>query len=61
MKNNECTICIATRHGYVQRYCKEKDGWTQTSPEGKVGFLVQSNCYHISCHLLLELDLLALG
>jgi len=39
MKNNECTIYIATRHGYVQRYRKEKDGWTQTSPEGKVRLL----------------------
>ena len=39
MKNNECTICMITRHGCVQRYRKEKDGWTQTSPEGKVRLL----------------------
>jgi len=36
MKNNECTIYITTKRGYVQRYRKEKDGWTQTSPNGKV-------------------------
>jgi hypothetical protein len=27
----------------------------------KFGYLVQSNYYHTSCHLLLGLDLLALG
>jgi hypothetical protein len=39
LKNNECTIYIATRHGYVQRYHKEKNGWTQTNPNGKVRLL----------------------
>jgi hypothetical protein len=39
LKNNECTIYITTRHGYVQRYRKEKDGWTQTNPNGKVWLL----------------------
>ena len=36
MKNNECTIYITTKYGYVQKYHKEKNGWTQTSPNGKV-------------------------
>jgi hypothetical protein len=39
MKNNEFTIYITTKHGYVQRYRKEKDGWTQTGPNGKVRLL----------------------
>lgn len=36
MKNNECTIYITTGRGYVQRYRREKAGWTQTSPNGVV-------------------------
>jgi hypothetical protein len=36
LKNNECTIYITTKHGYTQRYRKEKNGWTQTNPNGKV-------------------------
>jgi hypothetical protein len=35
LRNDECTIYIATRRGYVQRYRREKDCWTQTSPNGK--------------------------
>jgi hypothetical protein len=36
LRNNECTIYITTKHGYTQRYHKEKNGWTQTNPNGKV-------------------------
>ncbi len=37
MKNNECTIYISTKQGgYTQKYRKEKDTWTQTSPDGRV-------------------------
>jgi erythromycin esterase-like protein len=36
MKNNECIIYISTKQGYTQIYRREKDGWTQTSPNGKV-------------------------
>lgn len=36
MKNTECTIYITTKHGWTQRYRKEKDGWTQTGPNGIV-------------------------
>ena len=39
MKNDECTIYIATKHGYTQRYRKEKNHWTQTCPNGKVRLL----------------------
>jgi hypothetical protein len=36
MKNTECTIYITTKHGWTQRYRKEKDGWIQTGPNGVV-------------------------
>jgi hypothetical protein len=36
LKNDECTIYIMTKNGYTQRYHREKNGWTQTSPNGKV-------------------------
>ena len=36
VKNNECTVYLATKSGYEQRYRREKDGWTQTSPDGTV-------------------------
>jgi len=36
MKNTECTIYITTKHGYTQSYRREKNGWTQTSPNGTV-------------------------
>ena len=39
MKNNECTIYVTTKQGYIQRYHKEKNGWTQTNPNGKVRLL----------------------
>ena len=36
MKNSECTIYLTTKSGFQQRYRREKDGWTQTSPDGTV-------------------------
>lgn len=36
MKNNECTICIVTSRGSKQIYRRDKTGWTQTCPKGKV-------------------------
>ncbi len=31
MKNHECNIYIITKNGAKQSFCKEKDGWIQTS------------------------------
>ena len=36
MKNTECTIYISTKRGWTQKYRRDKDGWTQTCPNGKV-------------------------
>ena len=36
MKNNECTVYLTTKSGFKQQYRREKDGWTQTSPDGTV-------------------------
>ena len=36
MRNTECTIYITTRHGRAWKYRRDKDGWTQTGPTGKV-------------------------
>lgn len=36
MKNNECIIYITTKYSYTQIYRKEKNSWTQTSPNGTV-------------------------
>jgi len=36
MKNDECIIYVSTKRGYMQIYRREKNGWTQTSPNGKV-------------------------
>ena len=36
MKNSECTIYIVSKHGWVQKYRKGKDGWIQTSLNGSV-------------------------
>jgi len=36
LKNDECAIYITTKHGYAQRYRRERDGWTQTLPNGRV-------------------------
>ncbi len=34
MKNSECIIYLTTKHGTVQTYKKEPNGWTQTSSKG---------------------------
>ena len=36
MKNTECTLYITTRRGRAWKYRRDKDGWTQTGPNGKV-------------------------
>ena len=36
MRNTECTIYITTRHGRAWKYRRDKDGWTQTGPTGKI-------------------------
>jgi hypothetical protein len=36
VKNTECTIYITTRRGRAWKYRRDKDGWTQTGPTGKV-------------------------
>lgn len=36
MRNTECTIYITTKHGWTQRYRRDKNGWTQTGPNGVV-------------------------
>ena len=36
MKNTECTICISTRRGRTWTYRRDKDGWAQTGPTGRV-------------------------
>jgi len=36
VKNTECTIYITTKHGRTWSYRKEKNGWTQTGPNGIV-------------------------
>ena len=36
MKNSECTICIMSKHGWIQKYRKGKDCWIQTSANGAV-------------------------
>ena len=36
MKNSECTIYVMSKHGWVQKYRKGKDGWLQTSSNGNV-------------------------
>ena len=36
VRNSECTVYLTTRNGYEQRYRREKDGWTQTGPDGTV-------------------------
>lgn len=46
MKNTECTIFITTKHGWTQRYHKEKTGWIQTCSNGTV--------HHLSAEQLLS-------
>ena len=36
MKNSQCTIYIMSKHGWIQKYRKGKDGWIQTSSNGAV-------------------------
>ena len=36
VRNTECTVYIGTRRGRTWAYCRDKDGWTQTGPTGKV-------------------------
>jgi hypothetical protein len=36
VRNSECTIHITTRRGRTWTYRRDKDGWTQTGPTGKV-------------------------
>ena len=36
MKNSECTICIMSKHGWIQKYRRGKEGWIQTSLNGVV-------------------------
>ena len=36
MKNTECTVYITTRRGWTQSYRRDKNGWTQTGPNGVV-------------------------
>jgi len=36
VKNTECTIYITTKRGWTQRYRRDKNGWTQTGPNGVV-------------------------
>jgi len=36
VKNAECTIYIATRRGRTWTYRRDKDGWTQTGPTGRI-------------------------
>ena len=34
MKNSECTIYIMFKDKWIQKFKKEKDGWTLTTPKG---------------------------
>jgi hypothetical protein len=36
MKNSECTIYVMSKHGWAQKYRKEKESWIQTSANGAV-------------------------
>jgi hypothetical protein len=36
MKNSECRISLITKRGTRQTYCRDKNGWTQTSSKGIV-------------------------
>jgi hypothetical protein len=36
MKNNKCVIYITTKHGRMQTFLKDDDGWLQTSSTGRV-------------------------
>ena len=36
MKNSECTIYVMFKDRWIQKFKKEKDGWTLTTTKGKV-------------------------
>ena len=36
MKNSECSIYIMSKNGWLQKFRKEKDGWSLTSSNGTV-------------------------
>ena len=36
MKNSKCTLYIMSKHEWIQKYRKGKDGWIQTSSNGAV-------------------------
>jgi hypothetical protein len=36
MKNTDCRIYLITKGGSRQTYCRDKNGWTQTSSKGIV-------------------------
>ena len=36
MKNTDYVIYVTTKHGQTYRYSKEDNGWTQTTPIGRV-------------------------
>ena len=36
MKNSECTIYIMSKHEWLQKFRKDKIGWTLTSSNGKM-------------------------
>jgi hypothetical protein len=36
VRNTECAVYIGTRRGRTWTYRRDRDGWTQTGPTGKV-------------------------
>ena len=36
MKNSECTVYIMSKHGWIQKFTKEKNDWTLTTTRGTV-------------------------
>lgn len=34
MKNSGCTIYIMSKHGWIQKFKKEKSGWVLTTAKG---------------------------
>ena len=36
VKNTECSVFITTRRGRTWAYRRDKEGWTQTGPSGKM-------------------------
>jgi hypothetical protein len=54
MRNAECTIYIATKNGYVQEYRKDKDRWTQTTPDRTVRMMTAEQFLSHILPLLVE-------